>query len=179
PSRRFVRAGGVTLTHEGLCEYEVVDGGWALALTLVRATGTISRPAPALRPNAAGPATPVPGAQLPGSLRLRYAVAVGDVDPWRCSDLAWNPLEVLHAAGGGSLGPAGSHLEVRGGEVSALRRVADQLELRVFNPGEEATVVSVPGRSGWLVDLAGRPMDRWDGSFVLPARGVATARIAP
>ena len=25
PSRRFVRAGGLTVTHEGLCEYELVD----------------------------------------------------------------------------------------------------------------------------------------------------------
>ncbi|HUQ40291.1 MAG TPA: glycoside hydrolase family 38 C-terminal domain-containing protein, partial [Acidimicrobiales bacterium] len=43
PSRRFVRAGGLTVAHEGLLEYELVEDGTALALTLLRATGMLSR----------------------------------------------------------------------------------------------------------------------------------------
>ena len=54
PSRRFVHAGGLTVTHEGLCEYELVDvdgdakhpdsTAGELAVTLVRSTGWLSRP---------------------------------------------------------------------------------------------------------------------------------------
>ena len=57
PSRRFVAAGSLTVTHDGLLEYELVGAGSALALTLLRSTGFLSRPAPAYRPNAAGPPT--------------------------------------------------------------------------------------------------------------------------
>ncbi len=178
PSRRFVQAGGVTLTHEGLLEYEVVDDGWQLALTLLRATGVLSRPAPSLRPNAAGPPLPTNDAQLVGPLELRYGVAVGDdVDPWSLAEAAWVPLRVVTTAGGGDLPSTGNHLRVSGAEVSALRRVGGALELRVFNPGDAPTLVGVENRSGWVVDLRGRPSERWKGSFPLRARGIATVRL--
>jgi hypothetical protein len=75
-------------------------------------------------------------------------------------------------------GPAqGSVLAVRGAEVSALQRVDGGLEMRVFNPHDEATVVVVAGRAGWLVDLRGAPLERFDGSFPLRAWGIATARL--
>ncbi|MDQ6840606.1 MAG: alpha-mannosidase, partial [Actinomycetota bacterium] len=66
PSRRFVCAGGLSVTHEGLLEYELVDGGRALALTLLRATGTLSKPSPITRPNPAGPSHPLEGPQMVG-----------------------------------------------------------------------------------------------------------------
>ena len=179
PSRRFVTAGGLTLTHEGLCEYELVDDGRVLALTLLRATGVVSHPAPALRPNSAGPPLPTPGAQLVGPLRLRYAVAVGEVDPWALAEDAWLPLEVVHGRGTGKCPDRGSRLQVEGAQVSALRRDGAQLELRVFNPTDSGAVATVAGRSGWLVDLTGRPLERFDGSFPLPPWGIATALIDP
>jgi len=179
PARRFVSAGGLTVTHEGVCEYEVIDDGWSLALTLLRGTGVISRPVTATRPNAAGPPTPTPGAQLLGARRARYGIALGDVDPWRLAEAAWEPFEVLHSRGGGALGASGSHLGVSGAEVSSLRRVGSCVELRVFNPGDDPTLVEVPGRSGWLVDLTGRPLQPWSASFVLPGHGIATARLDP
>jgi hypothetical protein len=52
------------------------------------------------------------------------------------------------------------------------------LEVRVFNPTAVATTVSVPGRSGLRVDLRGRPLEHFEGSFPLPAWGIATARLA-
>ncbi len=124
PSRRFVSAGGLTVTHEGLLEYEVVDAGRALALTLLRATGYLSRPAPAYRPNPAGPALPVEGAQLVGPVCVRYAVAVGADDPYALADDAWLPLDVVTGRGRGSRPASGRHLEVTGAQVSALRRRA-------------------------------------------------------
>ena len=75
PARRFVAAGGLTLTHEGLLEYELVDDGAALALTLLRATGMLSRPAPSARPNPAGPEVRLEAPQLLGPQQARYAVA--------------------------------------------------------------------------------------------------------
>ena len=90
PSRRFVAAGGLTVTHRGLCEYELVDldgdaeapgtTAGALALTLVRATGWLSRGPMASRPLPAGPELPLEGSQVRGLLRLEYAVVDEAVD---------------------------------------------------------------------------------------------------
>jgi hypothetical protein len=177
PARRFVSAGGLTITHEGLLEYELEKDGTALALTLLRSTGVLSRPAPAFRPNAAGPALPLDAAQLIGPHRVRYAVAVGAHDPWRLADLAWLPLPVVAGSGTGPLSESGSRLVVRGAEVSALRRVDGAIEVRVFNPADQAAQVEVPGHAGWLVDLRGQPVERWDGGFGLRPWGIATARL--
>jgi alpha-mannosidase len=177
PARRFVSAGGLTVLHDGVLEYEVVDGGQALAVTLLRATGMLSRNHPAYRPNSAGPALPVEGPQLLGMVSLRYAVHVGSADPYVMADQAWLPLEVAQSAGGGSKPQRGSELSVSGAEVSSLRRVAGRLELRVYNPTNEEATVVVEGHSGWLVDLRGRPLEPFDGSFQLRPWGIATARL--
>ena len=188
PARRFVTAGGLTVVHEGLLEYEVVDGGRALALTLLRAVGLLSGTHLATRPQPAGPPVPVEGAQLQGPVVRRYAVAVGDVDPWALADDAFVPLEAAWGTGGGTRPPTGSVLQVEGAEVSSLRRVAGGLELRVFNPSAAETAVTVPGHTGWLVDLRGRPLrsghagaalETFDGSFPLRPWGIATARLVP
>ena len=68
-------------------------------------------------------------------------------------------------------------LRVEGAEVSALRREGGALELRVFNPTDAETTVEVEGHQGWLVDLRGRPLEPFDGSFPLRAWGIATARL--
>ena len=177
PARRFVTAGGLTLTHEGLLEYELVDGGAALALTLLRCTGVLSRPAPAGRPNPAGPADRLEAPQLLGRHRVRYAVALGPVNPWRLVDAAWLAPRVVDASGTGRLPAAGSRLVVRGAEVSALHRRAEDgaIEIRVFNPSEGPATVEIPGHSGWLVDLRGRRLRRWAGGFGLRPWEVATA----
>ncbi len=177
PSRRFVAAGGLTLTHEGLLEHELVDDGAALALTLLRCTGVLSRPASSGRPNPAGPADLLEAPQMLGRQQVRYAVALGSVNPWRLADAAWLVPRVVNASGTGRLPPSGSRLVVRGAEVSALHRRAGDgaIELRVFNPADEATTVEIPGHSGWLVDLRGRPTRRWKGRFALRPWEVATA----
>ncbi len=177
PSRRFVTAGGLTVLHDGLLEYELAEGGNALALTLLRATGMLSRDHPANRPNAAGPAIAVEGPQLQGPLSLRYALHLGNGDPYALVDQAWLPLEVAYGTGGGRRGPEGSDLTVTGAEVSALRRVGGGIELRAFNPTDRPTTVSVGPRSGWLVDLRGAPIEPFDGGFPLGAWRFATARL--
>jgi mannosylglycerate hydrolase len=172
-----VRAGALTLTHEGLLEYELIDGGRALALTLLRGTGFLSRPAPAYRPNAAGPPVAVTDAQLVGPHRVRYGVALGDDDPYAVADQAWNPMLVAEGSGDGKLPASGSRLTVEGAEVSALRRQDGHLEVRVFNPSDEPVAVSIPGHQGCLVDLLGREQERWHQGFPLRPWGIATARL--
>jgi hypothetical protein len=176
PSRRFVQAGGLTVVHEGLLEYELVGGH--LALTLLRATGMLSRVELANRPLPAGPPDRLPGAQVRGRHTFRYGVALGEVDPYALVDDAFLPLEVTRSEGTGERPATGSALEVRGAEVSALHRVEGTLELRVFNPSAAPTDVRLPGRAGWLVDLRGRPLEPFDGGFPLDPWAIATARLA-
>src|SRR5436305_5898190 len=177
PSRRFVSAGGLTVLHEGLLEYELVDEGRALALTLLRCTALLSGTAFAYRPWPAGPPVAAPGAQMQGRQTLRYAVHAGDDDPYTLVDQAFLPLEVVRAPGGGTRPPAGSVLSVRGAEVSAVRREGGALEVRVFNPSEVGTTVELEGRNGWLVDLRGRPLEPFEGTFRLGPWAIATIRL--
>ncbi|HEV3401247.1 MAG TPA: glycoside hydrolase family 38 C-terminal domain-containing protein, partial [Acidimicrobiales bacterium] len=177
PSRRFVCAGGLTVVHEGLLEYELVDDGRALAITLLRAVGLLSGTDLATRPQPAGPPLPVEGAQLQGRLTLRYGVALGDDDAWPAVDDAFLPLELTMGSGRGPLPSSGSALSVEGAQVSAVRRTGGHLEVRVFNPTPEETTLTIAGRSGWLVDLRGRRLERFDGSLPLRPWGIATLRL--
>ncbi len=187
PSRRFVSAGGLTVAHEGLLEYELVDiadsGGGpragTLALTLLRSTGMLSRLGMAYRPLPAGPLTPVEGLQLVGArLEARYALALDCPDPYALVDDVFLPLDQVQSLGGGPRPAAGTALEVTGAEVSAVRRRAGLLEVRVFNPRASATEVGLGDRSGWLVDLRGRPLAAVDGGFELGPFRFATVQLA-
>ncbi len=186
PARRFVRAGGLTVVHDGVTEYELVDltgsgedaRARALALTVLRSTGMLSRLGMAYRPFPAGPLTAVEGLQLVGRpVELRYALALGDVDPWALADDVLLPLEAVGSFGGGWRQDSGSALTVSGAEVSAVRREGGSLEVRVFNPSDAPTTVRVGERSGWLVDLLGSPVEAFDGGFELRAHGIATLRL--
>jgi mannosylglycerate hydrolase len=182
PSRRFVRAGGLTVLHEGLLEYELIDieagsGAHTLALTLLRSTGMLSRLGMAYRPLPAGPLTPVAGLQLQGRpIEARYALALGDDDPYVLADDALLDLEIIHAPGGGTRQSSGRALDIEGAEVSAVRREAGMLEVRVFNPTDRPTTVRVANRSGWLVDLRGRTLEPFDGAFEMGPFAIATFR---
>ena len=74
-------------------------------------------------------------------------------DPYAMVDDAFLPLEVVYARGGGWRPASGSALEVEGAEVSAVRRQAGMLEVRVFNPTDRTTTV----RRGGALGLARRP----------------------
>jgi mannosylglycerate hydrolase len=202
PARRFVQAGGLTVVHDGVAEYELVDvrDGRAheLALTLLRCTGMLSQGPMATRPLPAGPLTPIEGPQLQKALTLRYAVAVGDVDPYALADDVLVPLVVARPVeatrgtdrpteapgtagtdGGPDLPARGAALTVHGAEVSAVTRDGGTLAVRVFNPRPEPTTVTIEGRAGWLVDLRGRPQQPFEGSFDLRAWAIATAVLRP
>jgi hypothetical protein len=186
PARGFVRAGGLTVVPDAVREYELVDvsdtgegpRAASLALTVLRSTGMLSRLGMTYRPFPAGPLTPVDGLQLVGRpVTCRYALALGDVDPYALADSVLNPLEVVDSLGGGHRPATGQLLAVEGAELSSVRRRAGVVEIRVFNPSDQPTTVRCGERSGWLVDLRGRTTGAFDGSFELRARGIATFRL--
>jgi alpha-mannosidase len=194
PSRRFIDASngttGLALLHDGLLEYEIVDDGRALALTLLRAVGYLSRDEPQLRPNPAGPTDPVEGAQLQGRQRAEYAVLLHDGD-WRTADCYGVadaflvPLERTRVSGGTTRerAVAGSMLRVDGAEVSAVVREPGGLVVRVFRTEPTVGPVSltldgVPAR-GWLVDLRGAPITPFEGDIELTPWQLATLQLRP
>jgi len=186
PARRFVSAGGLTVVHDGVCEYELIDitstpdgdAARTIALTVLRSTGMLSRLGMAYRPFPAGPLTPVEGLQMTGRrVSLSYALAVGHDDLYALADDVLIPIDVVTALGGGTRAAAGNALSVEGAEVSALRRENGVLEVRVFNPTPATATVAIHGHSGWLVDLRGFPDRPFEGSFELRPFGIATAHL--
>ncbi len=185
PAQRFVQAGGLTVVHDGVTEYELVDlgddGARELALTLLRSSGMLSQAPMATRPLPAGPLIPLEGSQLQGPVSRSYVVAMGDVDPYALADDVLVPLRVVPATGGpgSDLPREGTGLTVTGAEVASVSREGEALVVRVFNPADHETRVAIEGRRGWLVDLRGRPQEPFDGGFSLRARGIATAVLSP
>jgi hypothetical protein len=111
-----------------------------------------------------------------GPIEVRYALHVGDDDPYALVEDAFVPLRTA-GAGGGERAREGSALTVSGAPVSSLRRVAGRLEVRVFNPTAKPTIVRFEGATGWLVDLRGRPVAPFEGGFELAPWRIATARL--
>ena len=182
PSRRFVRAGGLTVAHEGLLEYELVDiadgRSHRLALTLLRCTGMLSQGPMTTRPLPAGPESPLEGPQMQGRQTVRYAVRLGDGDPYAFVDDTFTPLQVATGAGEGTVPGHGQMLSVVGAQVSALYRDGGALHVRVFNPTEEPTTVTVEGHRGWRVDLRGRPVEPFEQTVALAPHQIATLQLA-
>jgi len=137
----------------------------------------LSRLGMSLRPLPAGPMDPLDGPQMLGPVDVAYALSVADVDPYAMVDDVLVPLQVSGSFGGGDRPDRGTELTVEGAEVSSVRRNAGALEVRVFNPTDDDVVVTLPGRTGWLVDLRGRPVTSFEGSFPLRPHGIATARL--
>jgi mannosylglycerate hydrolase len=184
PSRRFVCAGGLTVVHEGLLEYELVDiradRAHALALTLLRCTGLLSNGPMPYRPLPAGPVVAAEDAQMIGPQVLRYGIRMADdvEGAYRSVDEAFLPLITAGAPGGGDRPARGTALGVTGAEVSAVVREGGELIVRVFNPGPTPSTVRIEGRRGWLTDLRGRPLDPFEESFELGPWRIATAQLA-
>jgi alpha-mannosidase len=184
PSRRFVTAGGLTLAHEGLLEYELVDlddaaaTAGALALTLVRSTGMLSQGPMATRPLPAGPLTPMEGPQSQHHVHADFAIHLGGRNPFEVADDLSLPLQVSRGGGASATGPlTGQALSITGAEVSAVVREAGQLLVRVFNPSPEPTTVTIDGLNGWLIDLRGRSMQPFEGSFDLTPWQIVTVNL--
>ena len=192
PSRRFVDASdgttGLALIHDGLLEYQVVDDGSALALTVLRAVGYLSRLEPQLRPNPAGPTDPLDGPQLLGSQRAEYAVLLhaGDwreADCYGAADAFLVPFERTRVTShtDASRPPTGAALRVEGAEVSAVQRVPGGLAVRVFRTAADTGTVTLEREGvaarGFVVDLRGTPISSFEGALELRPFEIATLRL--
>ncbi len=190
-SRRFVDCSdgevGLALLHDGLLEYEVVEDGAEVALTLLRATGYLSRAEPALRPNPAGPLDPLDGPQLQGRHVVEYALLPHRGD-WRdaglhaAADDFLVPLERVRGGGWpGAWRPRSGHvLTVDGAEVSAVLREPEGLVVRLVNPSAEPVTASVAvgdaPAAGRVVDLRDKAVGTFTGAIELRPFEIVTLR---
>jgi alpha-mannosidase len=196
-SRRFVDASdgdvGLAVVHDGLLEYELLadddSSSRELALTLLRATGYLSRLQLSMRASPAGYPYPLEGPQVLGHRAFDYAVVPHRGD-WREADLydvadeVLVPLERIRAGGvaGAHREPTGARLHVDGARASAVSRAPAGLLVRVFNPSPDPSSVVVEQEgtpaTGWTIDLVGRPLERFEGGVELRPWEIATLRLA-
>ncbi len=149
PARHIAVAGTTVILHEGVFEYEVVDGK-SLGVTLLRCVGRISAPSLATRPWDAGPATPTPDAQMLGrtsfSVGLWVDAPASDAgvlfDGWERFAL---PLLEAPAAGGGNAPDTAPSLEVEmgGSQLSGVRMTGERRHGRVWNPYQDRALEAI------------------------------------
>ncbi|PKO23901.1 MAG: hypothetical protein CVU38_01770 [Chloroflexi bacterium HGW-Chloroflexi-1] len=175
PQKEFVDAHdgrvGLLVANRGLPEYEIVDDaapwgiGQAIALTLLRSVGWLSRDDLATRPRACGPVIPTPEAQCLGRHVFAYALAPHAGD-WRAvfpQARAFNsPLRAVAVeAQAGDLPPAASFLEIEPASLtlSALKPAEDGQGsiLRFWNTAEELVEgrlrLGLPWQRAWRANL--------------------------
>jgi hypothetical protein len=182
PMQSFVDAGdeaiGAVVVADGLPEYEVVPGesGAAIAVTLVRAVGALSRDDLSTRRGHAGPGLATPGAQCPGTHEFRVAFLPRSAPPppralYAAARAVLAPPRVFAPCGGsGSLAAAASFLRVDAdaeanvvGSACKLADAGDEVVLRLFNAGDRPAAIAIaslaPIRAASRADLAERPRE--------------------
>jgi mannosylglycerate hydrolase len=137
PAYGFVDAGGIAVLLDHVMEYELVDGGLELALTLLRSIGLISRNAHRYRDDPAGPEVAIPAAQCRGPWSVGFALfphkgawheagVLAQLERYR------HPFLTVRATGDGDLlEESGPDLRGAGVVLSSLRRRSGGLEARV------------------------------------------------
>jgi mannosylglycerate hydrolase len=175
PASSFVSAGAANVLLDHATEYELVGDGSELAITLLRAIGSISVNIHPLRDEPAATEIPAPGAQDLGvRIENRFAV-VPSATGWQGANTVALAEEfrndVLVARGTapaeGQLPPDGTGVQVDGADilVSSIRRVADDdrgagTEVRLAAMSDTGSTVRVTGpfTGATTVDLLGRPL---------------------
>ena len=172
-------SGGLALGADGLRDYSVLPDGSAIALTLFRAVGWLSRSDLPERSIGAGPEIETPSAQCLGELAFRYCVVpLGADRPLpRAARIVREFLSPPWVERGDGIPRV--FLEFVGDEavtLSALRgRDPDTVVLRLANPGSE--------RAGATVRFArpiraSRPVDLREGETDLGHTGLEVVRTA-
>jgi alpha-mannosidase len=142
PARHVVLAADTAVFHEGVFEYEIVDGR-ELAVTLLRCVGAISKERLATRPWPAGPGTPTPNAQMLG--KTEFVLGVWPLAERDALLRNWQrfalPIVDAPARGGGHRPPSGSLLPVEGDiELSSVRRRGHHVTVTVWNRHQDRSV---------------------------------------
>ncbi len=176
PQRSFATVVGpgalaLTVANRGVAEVEAIpesSGQGALALTVLRAVGWLSRADLRMRPGPAGPGLATPGAQVPGPHRIEVSLRLHERDDARriaeAHGFAFPPLAFAGVENSnGALGDGARLVAVDDPLVlvSAIEPCpAGDAELRLVNASDAARSLRVgwgtPGRSLRIVDLAGR-----------------------
>jgi mannosylglycerate hydrolase len=167
PARTFVSAGGAAVLSRHVVEYELVEGR-ELAITVLRATGLISRNENAYREEPAGPQVAIPDGQCRGPWRFELAVMPhtgtwADAGVLEAAERYRHELLVAPGAASASAelpAPApGLELQGRGVTLSSLRRRDGWLELRLACEAQEPQEALIRGAftEAREVDLRGEP----------------------
>jgi alpha-mannosidase len=141
---------GATVIGKGLMEYEITEGEPAIAVTLIRAVGDLSRNDLATRPSGhAGPPVATPAAQCLGLQRFALAFEPRGQAPLagelmasaRAQNIGPRVTTARRPGGSGPLMRSFLRLDRREGDVvlSALKQAEDRAStiVRLFNPGDE------------------------------------------
>ncbi|MGH2750759.1 MAG: alpha-mannosidase [Actinomycetota bacterium] len=153
PAHGMVSVDGISVLLDRVTEYEVVDGGRELALTLLRATGMISCNFNALRREPAGPEVAIPGAQCIGPVEQSFAL-FPHAAPWQEAgaleqrERFAHPFVVMTGRGDSEGRPGarnGLQIEGRNVVLTSLRRRRDALEVRLVCQQSEPTTAVISG----------------------------------
>jgi alpha-mannosidase len=185
PSLRGIQAGPWIVAHRAMHEYEVVSvtsaatsgeaqdkGTRALALTLLRCVGWMSRRDLVTRGVGAGPDLETPGAQCLGVEVFEFQLGLSDlhsvhplveVQRWRL------PVQLLR----GETGQWRTAMDLGKPvlQMSSLRRVDNALELRLWNPTLSPQSIATDALHGWQRVLA-------DGSPLVQGSGGCEASVS-
>ncbi|MDQ6682588.1 MAG: alpha-mannosidase, partial [Chloroflexota bacterium] len=165
PARTFVSAGNVAVLAEHTIEYELLEER-ELAITVLRATGLISRNANPHREDPAGPEIAIPGGQCRGPWSYAFGIRphAGDwagAELLRDADRYAHPFLAAPGTADAAVplpdGGMGLSVDGRGVTVSALRRIEEELELRLACEDPDAQLAVIRGRfsAAREVDLLG------------------------
>src|SRR5919204_1907918 len=152
--------GALAVGLDGLREYAVLHDGRTIAITLLRATGWLSRGDMAERRGHAGPALETPSAQMIGVRAYRYCVVpmFGDMSLAAAAREVREFLTPARAVAGARA--AGPFMELPRDSIvqpSALRGARGGIAVRLFNPRGDEQRVAVrfhrPVASARAVDL--------------------------
>ncbi|MDX3354022.1 glycoside hydrolase family 38 C-terminal domain-containing protein [Streptomyces sp. ME01-24h] len=190
PASSFVSAGAATVLLDHATEYELAAEGTELAVTLLRAVGSISVNIHPLRDEPAASEIPAPGAQDLGvRIENRFAL-VPSAGGWQAADAVALAEEFRNdvlvtrgtAPAGGRLPADATGVRVDGADVfvSSVRRVTDGglgagTEVRLVAMADAGATARVTGAFTRVttVDLLGRPLE------TAPARSGVELALGP
>jgi 2-O-(6-phospho-alpha-D-mannosyl)-D-glycerate hydrolase len=171
--------GGVALGADGLREYSVLGDGTAIAITLFRSVGFLSRGDLPERRGHAGPQLETPSAQCLGEMSFRYCVVplgagIGVAEAARAVREYLSPAWTATGAGAER-----SYCSIEGDPAVTLSAVRagspDRIVVRLANPG--AAVARATLRFARSV-RGSRPLDLREGDLALGNTGLDVVRTA-
>jgi mannosylglycerate hydrolase len=194
PAHGMVAVDGLSVLLRHVVEYELVEDGSELALTLLRSTGMISRNNNSMRREPAGPEVAIPEAQCLGRIEFEFGLYLHrgswqEAGALRHQDCFAHPFAV--AAGTADPTPPSCRqdgLRLSGPNIAltALRRRNDDIEVRLVCEQSQPGAARLRGdfKRAVKTDLLGKGLETLvvdEGSLELPLAPweIATLRLSP